>query len=67
MEGLSFKIFELYFNQYGTAEDCNVLIDDFKSDLTVDISMDGLVCECKVPASKFINCVFAVAVITLNG
>ena len=40
MEGLSFKIFELYFNQYGTAEDCNVLIDDFKSDLTVDIAME---------------------------
>ena len=57
LEVLSFRIFELYYNPYKTAKDCNVLIIDFKSDLTVDIAMEygdeGLICECKVPSSRF--------------
>ena len=62
LEVLSFKIFELAFNPFKTAKDCNVLIDDFKSKLTVDIAMEyagsGLICECKVPISKFNGDIF---------
>ena len=57
LEVLSFKIFELEFKPYKTSKDCKVLIDDFESNLTVDIAMEyggsGLICECKVPASRF--------------
>jgi hypothetical protein len=57
LEVLSFKIFEMKFNPYKTAKDCHVHIENWRSDLTVDIAMEyansALICECKVPSSKF--------------
>lgn len=57
LEVLSFKIFESLFNPHITAKDCKVWIDDVSSDYTVDIAMEyddsALICECKVPSTKF--------------
>ena len=57
LEVLSFKILEKQHNPYIFCTDCNVIIDSWKSNLTVDIAMESdssaLCCECKVPTSKF--------------
>ena len=57
LEVLAFKILERHYHPHITCTDCKVLINLWKSDLTVDIAMEydslGLCCECKVPTSKF--------------
>ena len=62
LEVLSFRIFETYFKPNLAYTDCNLCIDGWKSQLTVDIAMEfsdfGLVCECKVPSSKFNSDIF---------
>lgn len=57
LEVLSFKILEKKHNPNIFSTDCKVIIDSWKSNLTVDIAMESdsfaLCCECKVPTSKF--------------
>ena len=57
LEVLSFRIFNILFKPHIVAKDCNVWIDSIPSDLTVDIAMEyadsALICECKVPSTKY--------------
>ena len=57
LEVLSFRIFKILFKPHTAARDCNVCIDGIPSDLTVDIAMEyegsALICECKVPSTKY--------------
>ena len=57
LEVLSFRIFKILFKPHIEAKDCRVWIDDIRSDLTVDIAMEyadsALICECKVPSTKY--------------
>ena len=57
LEVLSFRIFKILFKPHIEAKDCIVLIDGVPSDLTVDIAMEymdsALICECKVPSTKY--------------
>lgn len=57
LEVLAFKILENQYLPHTSYTDCNVWIDGWGSELTVDIAMEcglsGLCCECKVPTSKF--------------
>ena len=57
LELLSFRIFRILFKPHVMAKDCRVVIDKVPSDLTVDIAMEyvdsALICECKVPSTKY--------------
>jgi len=57
LEVLSFRIFNILFKPHVVAKDCKVWIDGIPSDLTVDIAMEyedsALICECKVPSTKY--------------
>lgn len=57
LEVLSQTIFEYAYRPQIIHNDCIIGIDEWYSDLTVDIAFEcsngGLICECKVPASKF--------------
>lgn len=57
LEVLTLAIFEKYYPNNKHYTDCNVCINDWSSDKTVDIVMEcdnsALICECKIPSSKF--------------
>lgn len=57
LEVLSFRIFNILFKPHVVAKDCRVCVDGIRSDLTVDIAMEyvdsALICECKVPSTKY--------------
>ena len=57
LEVLSFRIFNKLFKPHIVAKDCRVWVDTIPSDLTVDIAMEyvdsALICECKVPSTKY--------------
>ena len=57
LEVLSFRIFNKLFKPHIVAKDCRVWVDNIPSDLTVDIAMEyvdsALICECKVPSTKY--------------